>query len=235
MATSVLPPCRTQRRISAASPTVGARRFQGTAWAAARYGEGSTKGGRPLLISFRVSFHLPFPSPSSPGQEREGGERRDCNQGKGKPSQEPVFRATSASSRPLNARSHFGAQPIAEGDTPMPKNPPPAPCPKTQSKKRSKSWEGVSGAGGVGRPRCRCKPSQLLAITRRRGQSRHRSQIISCFNAGRVFWTAFFQLSPGKNVSPYAYRHCRCCRQSKARVDVLGKQTPRLANKECFV
>lgn len=174
-------------------------------------------------FSFPLGFHFAFSFLPPPVRGGGGaGRRREARlqPGEGKPSQKPVFKVTSASSRLLNAGSHFGARPIAEGDMPTPKKILPPPCPKTQSKKKSKSWEGVSSAGGAGRPRCCREPSQLLAITRRRGQSRHRSQIISCFNAGRVFWTAFFQLSLGKNVSPCAYQRCRCCRQSKAQVEV---------------
>lgn len=130
----------------------------------------------------------------------------------GKPSQKPIFRATSASSRPLNTGSHFNTQPIAEGHTPTSKKPKPFPTswPKKKphkAKKRSKSWASVSGAGGAGEATLPLpEPSQLLAITRRGGQSRRRSQVISCFSAGCVFWTrrvwGFFVSShQGKKIS----------------------------------
>lgn len=230
---SVPPPRRKRCRISAASPTVGARRFQGSAWPAARYGEGSAKGGRLLLISFGVSFRLPFPSPSGPG--RAAGRRREARLqlGEGKPSQKPVCRATSASRRPLNAGSHFGTQPIAEGDMPTPKNPSPTASQNTKQKEEQE----LGGRQRYRRSReATLLPRALPAVSNHAPQGSEPAQIPNYFllQCRACILDGAFPVLAGEKRQPLCLPASPLLPAERSPGGSLGKQTPRLANEERF-
>lgn len=194
---------------------ISAHLFQG--------GEGSADGGKLLFISFGVSFRLPFPSR---GGEREGGDRHHHNQGKENPPKKPVFGAVSASSRPLNARSHLGAQPTANTK----KNPPNPSPPYPQNTKRRRAARAGRASAAQAEPGGHAAAGALPAVRNHAPQGSEPAQIPNyfllqcweCILDGVFFFFFFFRLSPGKNVSPCAYRR-RCRRRlSEARGEVWG-------------
>lgn len=129
------------------------------------------------------------------------------------------------STRPLNARSRLGAQPTAEGDKPKSFTPP---CP--QNTKRRRGARAGRATAAQAEPGGHAAAGALPAVRNHAPQGSDPAQIPNYFllqcRECILDGGFFLQLSPGKNISPCAYRrHCR--RQlSQARGEVWG-----LANK----
>jgi len=178
-----------------------------------------------------VSPSLSFPLRSGQG-EKEGGERPACNRGwKENPPEKPAFRATSASSGSLNTRSHFSTQPIAEGDTPTPKNPSFPHAPKHKARRARELG---------GRQRCRRSREATLplralpAVSNHAPQGSEPAQIPNYFllQCRVCIFDGVFPALAGEKRQPLCLPALSLLSAERSPGGGLGKQAPRLASGE---